>query len=81
MKHLILSLLISLALAGCRDDSDQTQQQQLQQAQAQLAEQTAKTGTAQGIAALLGVGCIVFLLIGASAGSKTRRAFKDGPDK
>lgn len=78
MKKLILASFV--LLAGCRDDAQQAQQQ-LQQAQAQLAEQTAKTGTAQGVAALLGIGCVVFLLIGAAVGSKTRRAFKDGTGK
>ena len=77
MKKWILAL--SLMLAGCRDDSDDTQQ--LQQAQTQLAEQSAKTGKVEGIAALLGIGCVVFLLIGAAMGSKARRAVKNGSGK
>ncbi len=75
MKKLVL---MSFALlTGCRDDADQTQQQ-LQQAKAQLAEQTAKTGTLEGIIALLGIGCVVFLVIGAAVGSKARKAAKNG---
>ena len=31
--------------------------------------------------AFLGVGCILFLLIGAAMGSKARRAVKNGTDK
>ena len=79
MKKWILAL--SLVLTSCRDDHSDTTQQQLQQAQAQLAEQTQKTGTAQGVAALLGIGCVIFLLIGAAMGSKARREVKNGPDK
>lgn len=78
-----LTLVLSLLLAGCRDDhSEQTQQQQqLQQTQAQLAQQTAKAGKLEGVATLLGIGCIVFLFIGAAVGSKARRAVKNGPEQ
>ena len=79
MKKWVLAL--SLLLTGCRDDHSDDTQQQLQQAQAQLAEQSAKTGTAQGVAALLGIGCVIFLLFGAAMGSKARRAAKNGPGK
>lgn len=77
MKRWILAL--SLVLTSCRDEGhEQTQQQQLQQAQAEVAQQTEKTGHWQGVAALLGVGCVVFLVIGAAAGSKARKAVKNG---
>lgn len=79
MKKWIVAL--SLVLTGCRDEGSNPNQQQLQQAQVQLAEQTAKTGTWQGVAALLGIGCVVFLIIGAAAGSKARTEVKNGTCK
>ena len=79
MKKWILAL--SLLLAGCREDHNDQIQQQFQQAQAQLAEQSAKTGTAQGVAALLGIGYVVFLLIGAALGAKARRAVEHEADQ
>ena len=74
MKKWILTF--SLLLAGCRDESAD-QNQQLQRLQGQLAEQREKTGTWQGTSAILGIGCVLMLVVGAAIGSKARKAVND----
>lgn len=80
MQKFILIVLM-LALSSCREDDNAHIQQRLNEAQAQPAQQSARAGTWQTVATVLGIGCVVFLLIGAAAGSKTRRSFHDETDK
>jgi len=89
MKHTILMILSVLALAGCRDESQQQSQQQEQVArqveterqQRVAAEKHAedsdeKRSQWQSVAFVFGIGAVLLLVIGTSLGSAAKSHVK-----
>lgn len=65
-------IMPSVLQAGWFDRGSDQLREQLQSTEAQLTQQQSTSDYWQGLAVILGLGCIVFLIIGTSIGSKVR---------